>query len=92
MERDEFLRFLQNVIQAAPPRLHIMAISRREKDIEDCLGQIARHVINIESLDVDQDIRRYVQGSLATDPKLKKWAQPIQDEILRSLMEKAGGM
>ena len=92
VERDEFLDFLQNIIQAIAPGLHIIATSRREKDIEDCLCPIAQHVINIESVIVNQDILRYIEGSLAKDARLKKWAQPIRDEIMRSLMEKAGGM
>ena len=91
-ERDDFLDFLQDVIKATPPGLRILATSRREKDIEDCLCQIVQHVINIESVVVDQGICRYIEGSLITDAKLKKWAQPIRDEIMRSLMEKAGGM
>ena len=69
-----------------------MTTSRRERDIDECLGVVADHNIDIQSAVVDQDIRLYVQDRLTTDSKLKKWPTSVQDDISQTLMEKAGGM
>ena len=60
-----------------------MITSRREKDIEEQLGSIANYNINIQSAIVDEDIRIYVRDRLATDGKLKKWPEKVQEDIIR---------
>jgi hypothetical protein len=70
----------------------VMATSRRERDIEEQLRQIADYNINIQSAIVDEDIRVYVRDRLATDSKMKKWPRSVRDEIISVMMEKAGGM
>ena len=78
---------------ASKPRdLHILATSRREKDIEDELSPVADHNINIQSAIVDVDIRIYIHHRMATDEKLKKWPNSVRNEIMTALMEKASGM
>ena len=91
-DREELLSFLCELMKSTPRDLHVLATSRREKDIEDELGSIANHNINIQSTLVDADIRIYIRDQMATDKKLQKWPTSVQNEITTILMEKAGGM
>jgi hypothetical protein len=88
-DRQQLLLFVREI---KPRDLHVLATSRREKDIEDELSSIADHNINIQSALVDMDIRIYISDRMATDTKLKKWPDSVQNEIATALMERAGGM
>jgi hypothetical protein len=91
-DREELLTLLNELITSKQPSLHVLATSRREKDIEDQLSRIARYNVNIESAVVDEDIRVYVRDRLDTDARLKKWPAAVQEEITNVMMEKANGM
>lgn len=91
-DREGLLTFIQELPSSKPRNLHILATSRREKDIEDELNPIANHKVNIQSAIVDADIRIYIRDRMTTDTKLKKWPVSVQSEITTALMEKAGGM
>ena len=91
-DREDFALFIREMFHSQQEGLRILITSRRERDIEEQLGSIATYNINIQSAIVDEDIRRYVVGRLATDSKLKKWPKKVQDDIVRVMMEKAGGM
>jgi hypothetical protein len=91
-DREGLLLFIQELAASKLRDLHILATSRREKDIEDELSPVADHNINIQSAIVDEDIRVYIRDRMATDAKLKKWPVSVQNEIMTVLMEKAGGM
>ena len=72
---EDFMVFIDELIHSQQEGLRIMITGRREKDIEEQLGFIADHDINIQSAIVDKDIRIYVPNRLATDKKLKKMAR-----------------
>ncbi|KIX09177.1 uncharacterized protein Z518_00256 [Rhinocladiella mackenziei CBS 650.93] len=91
-DREELLSFLVELMSSKPRDIHILATSRREKDIEEELTPVVDHNLNIQSALVDSDIRLYIRDRMETDKKLKKWPPSVQDEITTALMEKAGGM
>jgi hypothetical protein len=91
-DREGLLTFLRELVGSKPRDLRVLATSRREKDIEDELSSVADHNINIQSTIVDADIRVYIRDRMATDTKLRKWPDSVQNEIMIALMEKAGGM
>ncbi|KIX08660.1 uncharacterized protein Z518_03317 [Rhinocladiella mackenziei CBS 650.93] len=91
-DREDLLLFVCELMKLKPRDLHVLATSRREKDIEDGLSPIATHNINIQSALVDADIHIYIHDRMATDTKLKKWPDSVRNEITTTLMEKAGGM
>lgn len=91
-DRDKLLTFLHELIGSKPPNTHLLATSRREKDIEDELRLVVDQSINIQSTVVDADIRIYIEHRMSTDPKLKKWSDPVRNEIVDALMGKARGM
>ncbi|KIX05451.1 uncharacterized protein Z518_06323 [Rhinocladiella mackenziei CBS 650.93] len=91
-DREDLLSFLVELMGSKPRDLHVLATSRREKDIEDELSSVANHNVNIQSALVDADICVYIHDRMATDKSLKKWPPSVQDEITTVLMDKAGGM
>lgn len=91
-DRGALLSFLLELTASKPCDLHILATSRREKDIDEELSSVANHNVSIQSAVVDEDIHIYVRDLMATDKKLKKWSDPVKNEIITALMEKAGGM
>jgi len=91
-DREELLTFLRELVSSKPRDLRILATSRLEKDIKGELSSVTNHNINIQSAIVDADIRVYIRDRMATDTKLNKWPDSVQNEIMTALMEKAGGM
>jgi hypothetical protein len=91
-DREGLLNFIRDLMSSSPRDLRILSTSRREKDIDDELSQVANHNIDIQSAIVDTDIRIYIRDQMATDKKLKKWPDSVHNEITTALMEKAGGM
>ena len=77
-------------------KLHMLATSRREKDIEESLEPLVndQEMICIQSSLVNDDIRTYVHEKLQTDRRSKTWQNwlEVQGEIESTLMEKADGM
>ena len=91
-DREDLLTFIHDLVNLKLKGLLVMAMSRRERDIEEQLRPIADYNINIQSTVVDKDIQVYVRDRLAIDHKLKKWPKSVQDEITSAMMEKAHGM
>ena len=91
-DREDFMIFIRELVNSHQEGLRIMITSRREKDIEEQLAPIAKHNINIQSAIVNEDIRIYVHGRLATDSKLSKWPAKDQEDIIATLTGKTDGM
>lgn len=91
-EREGLLTFIGELLAPTSQNLRILATSRREKDIEDELNPIANYEVNIQNSVVDADIRIYVRDQMTTDPKLRKWPEPVRNEIMTVLSKKASGM
>ncbi|KAI9765534.1 MAG: hypothetical protein M1840_007360 [Geoglossum simile] len=95
-ERQELLEDIGKIAEWKAGKLHILATSRREKDIEEQIEPQANQEENIciQSALVNDDIRAYIHERLQTDRKLRRWqSRPeVQQEIEGTLMDKADGM
>lgn len=95
-ERFELLQDIRTITAWELRKLHIIATSRRQNDIEESLSPLCKDQdrICIQSAVVNNDIRAYVQERLLTDPRLKRWQNhpTVREEIEITLMEKADGM
>lgn len=95
-DRQELLDDIEKILEWKTQKLHILATSRREKDVEERIESLVRDQdkICIQSAFVNDDIRAYVQERLQTDWILRRWRKnPVaQQEIERALMDKADGM
>ncbi|KAG4414253.1 hypothetical protein IFR04_012625, partial [Cadophora malorum] len=91
-EREELLLLLQNLTSWGAGNLHVLATSRRERDIEETLESLTTSEICLQSALVDNDIRIYLSERLQNDSKLKRWPANVRREIEDTLMEGAQGM
>jgi ankyrin repeat protein len=91
-EREALLKLLENSTDWNVENLHILATSRRERDIEDTLAPLATDQICIQSALVNADIHVHLCDRLQNDPKLNKWPANVQREIEKTLMDGAHGM
>ena len=91
-EREDLLNLIEEIIDWKIETLHLLATSRKEQDIDDCLSSRVSNEINIQSSLVDADIRVHVRDQLRKDRKLKKWSPAAQSEIETALVDGAHGM
>ena len=95
IDRDKLLEDIEQMTSWTMPQLHLLATSRRERDIEDSLEEVvkAEATIRIQSSLINDDIEAYVENRIHTDSKLKRWRRPdLQQEIIAALSNKADGM
>lgn len=92
LEREDLLQLLTQIASWRLDNLHILATSRRERDIEDVLMQLTSACIGLESATVDADIQVYLRTTLANDPRFKIWTVDELQEIKNALMQRAQGM
>ena len=95
-EWENLFELLERMGQWDLKTLHVLATSRKETEIEDCLGALVSNEnrICLQTALVNDDIRAYVHERLQSDTRLKKWrSKPeVQEEIEKFLVDKAGGM
>jgi len=91
-EREEILSLIEEIVDWKLHRLHILATSRKEQDIEDCLSSRVSNEISIQGKHLDADIRIHVREKLRRDRKLRKWSPDAQFEIETTLGDNAHGM
>ncbi|KAH7118875.1 hypothetical protein B0J11DRAFT_582674 [Dendryphion nanum] len=95
-QRPELLGMLETIAKWQLPNLHLLATSRRERDIETSLETLVEDQdrICVQSSLVDKDIKRYIRQRLSDDKSLRKWKKDavIQREIETILMNGACGM
>jgi hypothetical protein len=94
-DREDIIKFLTEFSLCAQSSTHILITSREEKDIKDTvrevLGEKCR-VVPIQNKRVDDDIRVYLQTSMAKDSIFKKWSHELKDKVVDYLTEKANGV
>jgi hypothetical protein len=91
-EREELLADIERIVGWQTGKLHILATSRREKDIEETLEPLITEQMCIENALVDADIQTYLRETLQNDSKLKMWPSKVRKEIQETLMDGAHGM
>ena len=95
-EREQLLTDLEEMASWEDVSLHMLATSRRERDIEESLDLLSdeRNRISIQSALVNADIRTYTHDRLQNDRKLRRWLKhpKVQLEIENTLVEKGAGM
>ena len=91
-ERKDLLVLLENLNSWGLEKLHILATSRRERDIEEALESLATSEICLQSALVNVDIYTHLSERLQNDSKLKRWPANVRGEIEQTLMDGAQGM
>lgn len=91
-DREELLELIRKIRGWKVGKVHVLATSRKEKDIEEALEPLVTSKICIQSTQVNGDIQLLIREQLHNDPKLKKWPAKVQEEVEKTLMEWANGM
>ncbi|KAL2024217.1 hypothetical protein VTK56DRAFT_9373 [Thermocarpiscus australiensis] len=73
------------------PNVHVIALSRRERDIELALQNVAIEV-QLTAADVDKDIAAYIKHRMAESQDMKYWRAEDKERVQAHLTSKAGGM
>jgi hypothetical protein len=93
-QREKLLDLITEIQQWKMPNVNVLATSRKEQDITEALMPLLTGVVDIQSTEVESDIRLYVENCLQSDAKLKRWCKDadLKDEIQKTLIDGADGM
>ncbi|KAK4153542.1 hypothetical protein C8A00DRAFT_15227, partial [Chaetomidium leptoderma] len=73
------------------PNVHLIALSRRERDIEIAL-EGAAHEVPLTAANVDMDIAMYIKHRIAESEDMRVWSPEDKKKVQDHLTSKAGGM
>lgn len=90
-DREALLKSLRCILSRHKTRLHLLATTR-ECDISQRLAEDVTHSVNLDTAQVDDDIRAYVGHHLRTGERYQKWGEGTRQLIHDTLVEKANGM
>jgi len=82
---------IQFASEDAFKKIKVLALSRKEIDIERSLGEFS-DTMSLSNFLVDEDIQIYVQRTLRTDRKFRQWPASLTADIERALVKGAKGM
>jgi hypothetical protein len=91
-ERSRFLAAIQDIHDWEFDTLHLLATSRRERDIEDTLSGLISHEVLMDEKLLDGDIRLHVSRTLEDDTKFKMFSAVEKEMVMTTLIEGAHGM
>jgi hypothetical protein len=91
-ERDELLQWIDEIARWKVGKLHLLATSRQEPDIQRALRSLDPIMVCLEGEFVDRDIMSYLDWMLRDDQKWRTWDQDTRYKIKTTLMEGAQGM
>jgi hypothetical protein len=91
-ERSRFLAVLREIHSWEFGLLHLLATSRKERDIQEMLGGLSSHEIPMDESLVDSDIKVHVTRTLEDDGKFRRYSPEAKKMVKTALMKDAGGM
>ena len=91
-ERDELMILLRKLHDGKLDTLHLLATSRKERDIEDTLKTLVSHEVPMDESLVDGDIRVHVSKILETAIEFRMCSVEEKDKIKTTLIDGAHGM
>jgi hypothetical protein len=91
-ERSMFLTVLRDIHSWEFGPLHLLATSRKERDIEDVLDGLISHEMRMDESLVDSDILVHVTRTLENDVKLRRCSTKEKEMVKTALMKGACGM
>lgn len=95
-EREKLLKVIKQIAGWKSGGLHLLATSRKDYDIERGIKFLCEEQdrLEVQGTEVDNDIRSYIHSRIRTDHDLEQWQDHpgLEDEIVNTLIKKAGGM
>jgi hypothetical protein len=91
--REEVLELVQELVDWHLPHVHLCLTSRPEIDIRTVLEPLTPFRISLhDEIGQKQDIIDYINASILSDKKMRKWRKEDQQLVINTLSEKANGM
>ena len=91
--REEVLDLVQEIVDWHTPNLYLCLTSRPEIDIRTVLEPITPRQISLhDEIGQKKDIIDYINATILSDRKMKKWRKEDQQLVIDTLSEKADGM
>ena len=92
-ERNSLLGALRIIISNSRSScINLLMTSRREPYLVDGFSRVSLREISLEASIVDEDIKLYVSKIVETEPKLSRWSEDLQAQIVQKLTSEAAGM
>jgi hypothetical protein len=91
-ERNKLLKWIEEITHWKVGKLHVLATSRQEPEIQKVLRSLDPILICLEGEFVERDITLYLDWMLRDDQKWKAWDHDTRFKIKTSLMQGAQGM
>jgi len=91
--REKLLSFLEDLVEAQLPNLHICVTSRPEVDIEAILKPLAFRSVSLhDESGQREDIMKYIEWTVNTNKNIQNWNPEHKQLVIDVLTEKADGM
>ena len=91
LDRRKLLNVLKTLMSSNFRKLRVLAMSRKEQDIEQALQNISCD-ISLSNARVDEDIRLYVHNIIRNDQRFMGWSSSLRNDVEDSLVGGAKGM
>ena len=91
-ERSRFLTSIRETQDWKFDKLHLLATSRKERDIEESLSGLISHEVPMDESFVDGDIRVHVSRTLQDDTKFSMCSAEEKEMVKTTLIKGAHGM
>ena len=91
-DRKRLLDLLKLIQKKSLTHLHILATSRKERDLGVSLTKMTTECIDLQSAVVDADIRLYIEDQLSKDWKFTEPPIKVKEDIKKALINNAKGM
>ena len=91
-ERAKLVTMLDTLKNFGIPQLSILVTSRMESDLNGLAHMSTFPPVNIQTSELEGDIRLHVRNQLSNDSKLRGWPPDLRDEIEVELVAGACGM
>ena len=92
VDRHQLLMILGQMHYWGISTLHLLATSRRERDIEEELKPLVSHEVPMMESLVNADIHLHVTRTLVSDIKFQKCPEVLKERMKITLMRGAHGM
>jgi hypothetical protein len=91
--RERVLDFIEDLVESRLLNLRLCITNRPETDILDVLEPLASHVISLHDEEGQKrDIIDYINVSVQSDRKMRRWREEDRQLVIDALIEKADGM
>ncbi len=91
--RELVLNLLEDLVALQLPNLRICVTSRPEVDIQEAFEPLVSHSVSLhDEAGQKQDIMNYINSTVQSDRKMRKWRADDRQLVIDALTQKADGM